>query len=239
MGCLNEEGKVAIWNKWFKKEKDTKKKPALLQQQKQKKQKLVKINSTQDINKIMDLLKSSLLIGKTDEKFQTIIDNIAWLRNNVAKQQTLEKVADECAKESTLNEIDKRLFYVIANKLIGQERKAFGKDTEGHVVKDLPKEVKRITKDIDEAVERTIIRDSHNRILEALKEHGELVFGNDARTKGLTKYTGLERTWIYKVVYLGWDNSGSIKKPQKDTLLAKGLVEVDTEQRPFRVRVKG
>ena len=228
---------MAIWNKFWKK-KAPKKKEASLQQQKPKKQKQVNIESAQDINKLMELLKSSLLMGKTDEKFQTIIDNIAWLRNNVAQQKTLEKVADECAKESTLKEIDKRLFYVIANKLTDQETKVLGKNTEGHIVKDMPIEVKKIVEDVDRAVERTIIRDSQNRILEALKEHGELVFGNDARTKGLTKHTGLERTWIYKVVYLGWDSSGDVKKPQKDTLLAKGLVEVNTGK-PFRVSLKG
>jgi len=230
--------KVAIWDKWFKKEKDTKKKPASLLEQKQKKQKQVKIDSSQDIDKLMELIKSSLLIGKTDEKFQTIIDNIAWLRNNVAKQQTLEKVADECAKESTLKEIDKRLFYLIADKLSDGERKAFGKDTGGHVIKDIPKEVKRIAKDVDEAVERTIIRNSQNKILEVLKDKGELSFGNDSKTKGLTKYTGLNRSWTYKAVYLGWDSSGSPKKPQKDTLAGKGLVEVDTEKRPFRVKLR-
>lgn len=241
MGCLNEEIKVAIWDKWFKKEKGAKKKPALLQQQKQKKQKLVKIDSTQDINKIMELIKSSFLIGKTDERYQEIIDNLAWLRNNVAQQKTLEKVSDECAKENTLKDFGDKVFLVVANEFKRVQKEAFGNTTNKKPSEelDIPKEAERITKNVNQEVERTIIRDSQNRILEALKEHGELVFGNDARTKGLTKYTGLERTWIYKVVYLGWDNSGSIKKPQKGTLLAKGLVKVDTEQRPFRVRVKG
>ena len=234
---------MAIWDKWFKKGKGTKKKPLQLQVQEEKKttKKKAKSDKAFDLNIINKLIGSSFDAGKMEETLHNIHGLLSSINEKGAKQDTLDKVWEQGAKESSLKELDQREEqrhqHLITSILKGAQARSY-------VPIDVPEGKKRIeraiSKEVDHIIEgeEKIKEEDEKKILQALKTQGKLPFGNDARTKGLSKYTGINRTRIYTLVYKGWDSKGKPDKPRKGTLAERGLVEVVTKDKPFRVRLK-
>lgn len=188
-----------------------------------------------------------------DNKLQEIDRGIREIKKDMAKEDTLKEVHKDVVDKSTMKDL-------LENYMLKQGMKYFNQDVSGDVSRNVSKETKKETsqetdqetssetkefiqnKSQEKAEEFTEEIEQFEKykkakeiVIDALKGQGKIKFGNDEGNYGLTKLTGLNRSWIYKVCYLGWDSSGSVEEPAENTLLDENKIKIDKSGRAFKV----
>lgn len=191
------------------------------------------------------IAETSKFASNVDSRLEEIDMGIREIKKEMAKEETLKEVKEDVVNKSTMKDLLENIMLKQGMKYlqgdvsreetanVSKETSSVSEEeTKKYIQETSKKKAKEFAEEIDD-IEK--YKKAKDKVKKALKDQGKVKFGNDDGDYGLTKLTGLERSWIYKVCYLGFDSSGSVKNPAEGTLLDDNKISIDKSGRAFKV----
>lgn len=195
------------------------------------------------------IAETSKFASNVDNRLEEIDMGIREIKKEMAKEETLKEVKEDVVNKSTMKDLLENVMLkqgmkylqgdvskVETDSVSKETKEETDLETSSETKKYIQETSKKKAKEFAEEIEDIEkYKKAKDKVKKALKDQGKVKFGNDNGDYGLTKLTGLERSWIYKVCYLGFDSSGSVKDPAEGTLLDEGKISIDKSGRAFKV----